>query len=243
LKILSVDSTSSAASCAVCEDGRIIASSYLNVGLTHSQTLLPLIDTTLRSAGLAAGDIDLFAAAAGPGSFTGVRIGVSIVKGLAFTAGKPCAGVSAMEAMAYSLLTAGEAQGGAVICPVMDARGGRLYNALFACGGELPERLTEDRVIQTDALRAELLSLNKPVVFMGDGAELCVSAMGDVLHCTAARENVSRDIAYGIACIALRLHTEGKSVDAGDLVPVYLSPSQAERELLSKKEKESPQKL
>ena len=127
MKILGIDTTAKTATAAIVEDGRLIAITVLNTPNTHSVTLLPMIDGLLKSAGLTLNDIDVFSCSVGPGSFTGVRIGTSAIKGLAYANGKPCVGVSSLEALAMNVT----AEDG-IICPVMDARRGQLYNALFA---------------------------------------------------------------------------------------------------------------
>lgn len=163
--VLAVDSTAVCATAAAClfENDRLVtyALTTSKNGLTHSETLLPIADGVLRLLGKQMDEVGLFAVSAGPGSFTGVRIGVSLVKGLAFAGGTPCAAVSPLEALAK----AHEAFPG-VVCAVMDARRGQYYNALFQNG----ERLCSDRAIDTDALLAELGS--GPVLVCGDGAAL-----------------------------------------------------------------------
>lgn len=158
MKILAVESSAKAASCAVCEDGRILAQYMHNSGLTHSRTLLPMIENMLSSAELTLDDIDVIAVASGPGSFTGVRIGVSTVKGLAWGAEKPVCGVSTLEAMAYHL-----ADRDGVICPVMDARRGQIYNAKFVSESGKLKRLCPDRAISLDELMEEAKKDEKTV--------------------------------------------------------------------------------
>ena len=140
--------------------------------LTHSRTLLPMAEDMLKNAELTLDDVDLFAVAHGPGSFTGMRIGVSTVKGLAWASDKPCVGVSTLEAMAWHGLAAG-----GLICPVMDARRSQVYNALFEIRDGRPERLTSDRPISLEELTAELRSYDWPVFLVGDGAELTAKAL------------------------------------------------------------------
>ena len=168
--ILALESSAKAASVALCRDGALIAQTVQCSGLTHSRTLLPMAEDLLKNAGVSLSDVDEIAVAHGPGSFTGVRIGVSAAKGLAWGAQKPAVGVSTLEAMAWHGLAAGE---GALVCPVMDARRNQVYNALFEIRGGKPERLCEDRAISLDVLCAELGKMKKCAFLVGDGAALC----------------------------------------------------------------------
>ena len=165
--ILAFESSAKAASVALVRDGRLLSQSIQVSGLTHSRTLLPMAEDMLKNADLRVQDVDLLAVAHGPGSFTGVRIGVSTVKGLAWAAEKPCVGVSTLEAMAWHGLAAG-----GLVCPVMDARRQQVYNALFEIREGRPERLCPDRAISLEELGAQLRALSSPVFLVGDGAAL-----------------------------------------------------------------------
>ncbi|MBR7184652.1 MAG: tRNA (adenosine(37)-N6)-threonylcarbamoyltransferase complex dimerization subunit type 1 TsaB, partial [Clostridia bacterium] len=171
MRILALDSTAVAASVAVTEDERLLALYHLNNGNTHSETLLPMIESIMTRLGLGMEEIDLFAASVGPGSFTGVRIGAATLKGLAFGRGKPCAAVSTLEALAENLTAA--ARPGEILCPVMNARRSQVYNALFRVAEDGLVRLTEDRAIAIADLEAELVGLgassDAPVHLVGDG--------------------------------------------------------------------------
>lgn len=223
MKILALDSSAVSASCAVTDSGKLIAQSFINVGLTHSQTLMPLIENTLKSVGAGVADMDLIAVSAGPGSFTGVRIGVATVKGLAFTNNIKCAGVSTLAAIA---LTAQINNG--VVCAVMDARCRQVYNALFRFESGKPIRLCEDRAISIAELENELMTMDEAVILAGDGAVICKNSMTyDKL--ILAPENVRMQSAYGVAAAAENMaeaYTEAK-----ELQPIYLRIPQAEREL------------
>ena len=166
--ILAFESSARAASAALLKDGKLLSQYTQCSGLTHSRTLLPMGEDMLKNAELTLGDVDLLAVAHGPGSFTGIRIGVSMVKGLAWALDKPCVGVSTLEAMAWHGLSAG-----GLICPVMDARRSQVYNALFSVENGRPVRLTEDRPISLDDLAQELGSYDWPAFLVGDGAEIC----------------------------------------------------------------------
>ncbi len=220
--VLAFESSAKAASVALCRDGSLISQYSQCSGLTHSRTLLPMAEDLLKNAEMSMQDVDRFAVAQGPGSFTGIRIGVSTVKGLAWAADKPCVGVSTLEAMAWHGLAAG-----GYVCPVMDARRNQVYNALFAIEGENPRRLTEDRAIGLDELAAEVKALNAPVFLVGDGAELTQRYFAQQgIPCRIAPENLRWQSAWGVAMAA----AEQEPVDSAALLPVYLRLSQAERE-------------
>ena len=220
--ILAFESSARPASVALLQDGELLSQYSQCSQLTHSRTLLPMAEDMLKNTELSLDDVDLFAVAHGPGSFTGVRIGVSTVKGLAWASDKPCVGVSTLEAMAWHGLAAG-----GLICPVMDARRSQVYNALFEIRDGKPERLTPDRPISLEELSAELASYDRPVFLVGDGAELTAKALAVAgLPYTVAPGNLRWQSAWGVA-MAARDKTPG---NADTLLPVYLRLSQAERE-------------
>jgi tRNA threonylcarbamoyladenosine biosynthesis protein TsaB len=223
MHILAIDSTAVTVSVALTEDFRLISQYSINKTLTHSETLLPMIRSMLDTARFNIGDIGMFACSAGPGSFTGVRIGVSTLKGLAFGTGKPCVGVSTLEALAYNLT---DIDPDAIICPVMDARRGQVYNALFSCR----TRLTPDRPVSLTALEEELKKYNTDIYIVGDGYNLAHEKI-KLPHIRKTPEPLRYQNAYSVAAVALRKYMEepGSYADT-DLSPVYLRPSQAERE-------------
>ncbi|MGN1002813.1 MAG: tRNA (adenosine(37)-N6)-threonylcarbamoyltransferase complex dimerization subunit type 1 TsaB [Oscillospiraceae bacterium] len=232
MKILALESSAKAASAALCQDGKLLAQSYQNAGLTHSVTLLPMAEELLKNAGLSLADVDAVAVAHGPGSFTGVRIGVSAAKGLCWGADKPAIGVSTLEAMAWN----GEcAPPGSLLCCAMDARRSQVYNALFTFEDGSPRRLCPDRAIGLEELAEELKGTEKPIFVLGDGAELCYNVLREHhLPVALAPESVRMQTAYGVCRAA-----EGRTpVPAGQLLPVYLRLSQAERERLERLKKE-----
>ena len=193
-----------------------------NSGLTHSRTLLPMAEDMLKNAELTIGDIDAFAVAHGPGSFTGIRIGVSTVKGLAWASDKPCVGVSTLEAMAWH----GLARGG-YICCVMDARRSQVYNAIFEIKDGRPVRLTEDRPIALAELAGEVRALGAPVFLVGDGTALTKKYFDENgIASVAAPDNLVWQDAWGVAMAA----QDKEPGNADALLPVYLRLSQAERE-------------
>ena len=222
--ILAMESSAKAASAALVRDGALLAQAFSCSGLTHSRTLLPMAEQVLETAGVALADVDALAVAEGPGSFTGIRIGVSAVKGLAWGAQKPAIGVSTLEAMAYHGLAAGE---GALVCCCMDARRSQIYHALFEIRGGKPERLMPDRAIAIDTLLPELKKYEKPLFLVGDGAQLCYNIFSENgLACVAAPANLVHQSAWGVAMAA----AEREPRPGAELQPVYLRLSQAERE-------------
>ena len=231
--ILAFESSAKAASVALCRDGHLVSQYSQCSGLTHSRTLLPMAEDMLKNAELSLDKVDLFAVAHGPGSFTGIRIGVSTVKGLAWAADKPCVGVSTLEAMAWHGLAAG-----GLVCPVMDARRSQVYNALFQAENGKPVRLCEDRPIALSQVAEELRTLNAPAFLIGDGAELAEKYLREqAIPCTVAPENLRWQSAWGVAMAAMD-KTPG---NADALLPVYLRLSQAERERQERLAKEAEQ--
>ncbi len=230
MKILALDSTAVTASVALCEDDTLIAEYTLAAGLTHSQTLLPMVESVLSLVGLTTRDIDLFAAAEGPGSFTGVRIGAATVKGLAFDLKKPCIGVSTLEALAMSL----EGFEG-IACPVMNARRSQVYNALFEIGKDGIKRLCEDRAIAIADLEAELQNETRPIYLAGDGHDITKAGFKTV---STMETPVPRRICsgYAVAKLALAAYRAGVRTTDAALAPTYLRPCQAERERMEKEQ-------
>lgn len=231
MKIMAIDSSATSAGCAIVEDGRLIAESFVRVGLTHSETLLPMAANTLANAKLTTEDIDCFAVSSGPGSFTGIRIGVAAVKGMAFTNETPCIGVSTLEAIAWSCCI-----GEGVICAVMDARRQQVYNALFTVSGGIPTRLCDDRAISVDDLSAELAGRDETIYLAGDGAAMCYELMRNTLPgVRLVPEGVRYQRGAGVAMAAMRILEQDGAVPPDRLVPTYLRPSQAEREKMNSK--------
>ncbi|HIX91143.1 MAG TPA: tRNA (adenosine(37)-N6)-threonylcarbamoyltransferase complex dimerization subunit type 1 TsaB [Candidatus Agathobaculum pullicola] len=228
MKILALESSSVSASVALTEDEKLIAQSFQNCGLTHSRTLLPMVEGLLQNCGLTLDEVDAIAVAHGPGSFTGVRIGVATVKGLALGADKPCIGVSTLEAMAYGA----HALDGRLCC-VMDARAGQVYNALFSIENGLPSRLCEDRAVKLTDLAEEIG--DTAYFLVGDGAELCYNTLRE--KCTGLRlapPELRYPTGYGVAAVALPLLQAGKTCSPQELDAFYLRRPQAERERMKR---------
>ena len=223
MKILALDSTAVAASVALCEDGKLLGEYTIQNGNTHSETLLPMVESLLDHFEMTVQDVDLFAVSSGPGSFTGVRIGVATVKGLAFAGGKPCIGVSTLEALAYNLV---DFEG--LICPVMNARRKQVYTALFRSkNGEL-ERLWTDRAIAISELDEQLSEYAEPVRLSGDGYDITLDLL---THPTVpTSERLRPQSAFSVAQVARKQYESGVRTTDAELVATYLRPSQAERE-------------
>ena len=222
----------SAKSCsAALHDGKgLLAESYQNSGLTHSQTLMVMAEDLLKVCGKSAADVTHLAVAAGPGSFTGVRIGVSAAKGFAWGAELPVYGVSTLESMALGL---GVMDGH--ICCCMDARRKQVYNAIFLAENGHLNRVTEDRAISLEELKEELLSIDGPVYLVGDGAELTMRTLGaEVPGLVLPPEHRRHQRASGVALAAIGAMERGESADGAALQPNYLRLSQAERERMEK---------
>lgn len=225
MRILALETSAKAVSAAITEDGRVLASGYQDTGLTHSRTLMPIVEHLLKNTGMALRDCGAVAVAAGPGSFTGIRIGVSAAKGLAFGAELPAAGVSTLAAMARNV----SFWEGLAVC-AMDARRGQVYNALFSCAGGQITRLTPDRAVGLDQLAEELRADPRPKIVLGDGGRLCAGYLSEAgIPCRLAPPHLVMQNAVSVALEAEDLAAAGGLVSPQDLAPVYLRPPQAER--------------
>lgn len=233
MKFLTVDTSSVTVCCGVVDTqcDRVLSECFADVPLTHSQTVLPMTKAALDNAGLSMKDIDALAVCSGPGSFTGVRIGVAAVKGLGFETDAPTAAVSTLEALAYNF---DGVPCNAVVCAVMDARCRQVYTASFLCENGVVSRLTPDEAMSIDDCKAALAAREMPVVFVGDGALLCYEACKDDLNCIAAPAHLRFVRPRGIALAAASLAKEDKLIPASQLQPFYLRLPQAERELRAK---------
>jgi tRNA threonylcarbamoyladenosine biosynthesis protein TsaB len=231
VKILALETSAVAASVCVCEDEELVAQSFQRTGLTHSATLMPMAEALLKNAGLTLEEMDVIAVAAGPGSFTGLRIGISAAKGLAWPGDKPCAGVSTLEAMAWQLIGM---EG--VVCAAMDARRSQVYNALFELRDGVPVRIAPDRAISLEELGGELAEIKKPQILVGDGAHLCYNAFQELGYpVRMAPPHLRFQTAWGVARAALEQARQGQLTDAAGLTPSSHRLSQAERERLAKR--------
>ena len=242
MRYLVLEGSAVAASCALLENQKVLGEFFVNIPQTHSQTLLPMVEGLLSTCGVSPGQLDFFAVTRGPGSFTGLRIAMAAVKGMAMAAGKPCVGVSTLEALARNL--AGFTGSAAA---VMDARCGQVYAGLFSLEDGEVRRLAEDTALSVVELGKLLPALKKPVFLVGDGAELCYNKLLEEpppgpppvewLRLAPPHLRYQRASAAGAAALAAWLR--GEKMDAGELVPAYLRLPQAEREL-KKKQEEKP---
>ena len=230
MKILALETSARACSAAVTEDGQVIASAFQCTGLTHSRTLMPMVEDMLKNAGLTMQDCGAIAVANGPGSFTGIRISVAAAKGLAFAAGLPAVGVSTLEAMARSL---GVYQGYAL--GVMDARRAQVYAGLFRVNCGKYTRVMEDSAISLEDLRKVLQKCSEPIFLVGDGSILCYNTLLEsVPALVLPPEHRMHQRADGVALAALEMIDRGDPGNGITLTPNYLRLSQAERERLQK---------
>lgn len=231
--ILGIESSAPSASAAVIKDGKLLSEMFLNVGLTHSVTLLPLIRQAVEGAGITVDDIDAVAVTNGPGSFTGVRIGVSTAKGIAQPANKKCIPVSTLEVIAYPLSGCE-----CIAVSVMDARCNQVYCAMFDCFDSAFKRITDDDAISLDSLCEKLQKINKKIVLIGDGADISYEYLKDkVAGISKASPLIKYQKASSTALLAEeKLNNNENIKTAEELVPSYLRLSQAERELKKKKE-------
>ena len=228
--LLAFETSAKAASVALFDDRKLLGESYQNTGLTHSQTLMVMAEDLLKQCGKTAADVTHTAVAAGPGSFTGVRIGVAAAKGFAWGSEIPCYGVSTLEAMALGL---GAYEG--IICPVMDARRSQVYNALFDASQANLTRIAPDRAISLEDLGAELKNAEKPIFLVGDGSKLCYDTLKETLpNLVMPAENRMHQRAVGVGLAALQAIAAGEAGDGNALAPNYLRLSQAERERLER---------
>ena len=228
MKILSVDSSSVTASVAITENGKILSEKFINNGLTHSQTLMPMVESAINDSGISINDIDLFAITNGPGSFTGVRIGIASVKGMADALDKKCIAISTLEAIAEPLKN-----DDVIACAVMDARCNQVYTALFNNGN----RLCEDKASLIDELGDELKQYDKKIVFIGDGSVLCYDKLHEIIqNCEVADENIRFVHGSNVGFVAEeKIKNQEEPISSANLVPFYLRLPQAERELNNKK--------
>lgn len=224
MKILAIDTSGPVAGAAVMVDGRIVHSIALNHGLTHSESIMPAVEDCMAASGLKCEDIDVFAAVAGPGSFTGVRIGVCAAKGFAHAVNKPCIPVHALEALAMNFYGFD-----GLVCPILDARRSQVYCALFDTSEGMPKRVMEDDAIALSEL-LERLPKDRKIMFLGDGlgvhAETIRAQLGNQAMIASAN---LRDLRPDAVC-ALAAQKQNEWVSAHELRPVYLRVPQAERE-------------
>ena len=226
MKVLGIDSSGMTAAVALIEDDRLLAGYSVNNKRTHSETLMPMIDTILTSAGVDISEVGLLAIAAGPGSFTGLRIGAATVKGLGLSLNVPVAAVPTCEGLAMNL--SGTER---LVCPIMDARRNQVYTGLYRVDKELPEAVIDQTACDISEIVDKINSIGEPVFFLGDGVEVFRDYIEKEIKtdCRFATANASLQRGASVAALGLLYYKEGKTVSVDDFAPVYLRPSQAER--------------
>ncbi len=230
MRILAFESSAKAASVALLDEGRLVAEYFQNSGQTHSRTLMKMASDLLSNCGLSPADIGETAVAGGPGSFTGVRIGVAAAKGFSWGLELPCRGVSTLEAMAWSA-----APSPALLVPAMDARRSQVYCAAFYRDADSVRRVLEDAAVSLEELAVRLRDFPGEKIVVGDGAELCYNTLkSESLH--LAPEHLRFQRAGGVALAAWASDQRGEPADAASLTPNYLRLSQAEREQKKREE-------
>ena len=236
MKILAFDSTAKSASIAVCEDEKLLALYNIDNGLTQSELLLPMAEAAIKALRISFSDIDLFTASMGPGSFTGVRIGAALVKGLAFGRDVPCVSVSTIEALAENLMPLD-----GVIVPVMDARRAQVYTAIFVSDGAALHRECDDCAIPIKELAERLRQYNgKKIYLVGDGYSAATAGLVEAgINLSPTPPLLINENAYSIARVALRKYKNGEYIDDKSISPIYLRLPQAERERLERLNQEA----
>lgn len=223
---LAIDSSAGPVSVALADGGKILGETLLNTKQTHSETLMPALENMLRMTGTGIEDIDLLAVTNGPGSFTGVRIGISCVKGIAFPRSIPCIAISTLEAIAFG----GICYEGREICAVMDARRSQVYHGNFLIQNGVPQRLCDDEAVSIEALYERKHSRGDALVLMGDGAALCHETFKEC-GAVLAPQDIRYQRASSVALAASVKDIEKEAVKPEDITPFYLRLPQAEREL------------
>ncbi|MGI5957922.1 MAG: tRNA (adenosine(37)-N6)-threonylcarbamoyltransferase complex dimerization subunit type 1 TsaB [Massiliimalia sp.] len=235
MKILAVDTTAKACSVSLIQDNRVLAENFVNLNFTHSQTMMPMCQQLLENAKISLKEVDAFAVSTGPGSFTGLRIGLSAVKGMAFALQKPCIGVSTLDALAQNV-----AEFPGIICAVMDARCHQVYNALYENQNGVLNKLTDDRALMIDELLEQLKNFQKPIILVGDGADLCYNAYKDILEQLVLAHPQNRfQRASSVGMLAAQKAEQGEFLSPSEILPSYLRLPQAQRELLQKKQQQN----
>lgn len=231
--ILAVETSAKSGSAALVDENGIVGEFFINTTLTHSQTLMPMVDNLLKNTGTDINDVSAFAVSKGPGSFTGLRIGIAAIKGMAFALSKPCVAVSTLETVAQSLICEN-----AVICAVMDARRNQFYNAIFSAQYGKINRLTDDRAIMYDKLLKELQEeyYDKHIVLAGDGTNLAFSLMnGNGVQLKKAQTQLMYQRASSVGILAIEKAKKGEFITSSELRAEYLRLPQAQRELNNRK--------
>jgi len=232
MRILAVDTSSLVAAVAVIDNERLLGEYILNHKKTHSQKLMPMIKELMDNLELTPKDIDVFAASSGPGSFTGLRIGITTVKALAYAVNKPVVSVPTLDALAFNMPVADS-----LVCPIMDARNNQVFTAVYKWEKGIPVNITEYMGVPINELVQLIKGKNQKVVFLGDAVEIHRDFLKEELNenCEFAPGNLMLQRASSVAQLALVKASSGMMESSFDMVPFYLRKSQAEREYEKKK--------
>lgn len=226
MKILAIDTSSKNSSVAICDNENILSEFNINNSITHSQTIMPMLSSALELAKIKLQNIDIFAVSSGPGSFTGIRIGMSAIKGLALGLNKPCVSISSLESLAYNFLFYN-----GMICSVIDAKCENVYSSIFKINNQNVIRLSEDRLISINDLCNNLLTYNKDIMIVGDATNiLCSSNISNSF--IPSPINLRLQKATSIAKIALEKYNNNQMTNSENLIPLYLNKPQAEKNLI-----------
>lgn len=233
MKILAIDSSGLVASVAIVTEKELISEYTINYKITHSQTLLPMIDQMLQMLGMDIDEIDVIAVAAGPGSFTGLRIGASTAKGLGLALKKDIISVPTVDGMAYNMFHTD-----AIICPLMDARRNQVYTGLYEYIKDEFTVIEEQMAVEITEIIEKVNVLGRNVIFLGDGVEAYSNKLEELCKVpyTIAPQHMLKQRAGAVAGLAFEYYKQGKIQKADEFEPVYLRMSQAERELLEKQQ-------
>lgn len=231
MKVLAIDTSTAVAAVALMDDEKLLGEYSINNKKTHSQKLMVMIDEIMKNLDIRPSDIDVFAASIGPGSFTGLRIGVTTAKAMAYATNKPVVGVPTLDSLAYNIVTSNF-----IICPILDARNSQVFTALYEISDKKLDRLTEYMGIPVSELVNIIRQKGKKVIFIGDAIHLhkeyFKSELGE--NCEFAPLGNRLQRGASVAELALMMAKEGKVTSSFELVPFYLRKSQAERELEKK---------
>lgn len=232
MKLLAIDSSGLVASVAIIEDNNLLGEYTINYKKTHSQTLLPMLDEVAKMIELDKTSLDAIAVSAGPGSFTGLRIGSATAKGLGLALNKPLIHVPTVDALAYNLWGTDK-----LICPLMDARRQQVYTGLYEFVENEFHILLEQCAIGIDEIIEKVNAMGRPVIFLGDGIDVFAEDIKErcKVPFSFAPAGMNKQRAASVALLGKELYEKGKTVSAAEHAPDYLRLSQAERE---RKEKE-----
>lgn len=234
MKILGIDTSAKTSSVGLVEDGKVIDEVFVNEGLTHSETIMPMIDKLLKNNNICVDDIDAFAVNNGPGSFTGVRIGVAVVKGMAFKGNKDCFEISTLDSIAYNCI---DKEGIVVSC--IDARRNQVYNSVYSVSNGEMKKETADRSILIPDLYEELKNIDKTIYFVGDGEENVLSYFeeNDLIKDNFVFPDYLSNVQRGTNTALIAYKNQSSRKKGKDILPQYLKLTQAEQELRKKREK------